>query len=330
MATEVANSDQAAPTNLNANQDAPLYRPRILGLILDVKTRWNSTYSMLKRANDLRSGIEMFIATDNSLKILNLCNEEWETVGKIVSLLKPLYLATMHRSKSKYPSITTTLPTYMALIKVNPPTSFTHIKVYTLRPNKLYIQEIQKTAVRYPTLKAVATEMLEKLNQYYESACSKTVYTVAVVLDPRLNISFFKNLSEFKDVRQKFKTEAEKYEKHSEQPTAVTSDEDGWMESIYKKRKLSSLDAEIKSYFREELLEKDADPIAFWKLKASIYPILSCMAKDYLSIPSTSTPSERAFSKGRLIIQHTRASLSADKIRALMCLSSWIYHGLSF
>ena len=46
-----------------------------------------------------------------------------------------------------------------------------------------------------------------------------------------------------------------------------------------------------------------------------------------LAVPSTSTPSERAFSRGRLILHYTRSCLSAEKIRALICLSSWYKEG---
>ena len=73
---------------------------------------------MLKRVVDLKPAIEMYVATDSNLKKLSLSNDEWNSVSQIVALLKPLYTATLHLSKSKYPSLTTTLPTYIALIKV--------------------------------------------------------------------------------------------------------------------------------------------------------------------------------------------------------------------
>ena len=65
------------------------------------------------------------------------------------------------------------------------------------------------------------------------------------------------------------------------------------------------------------------DPFEYWRFKSGLFPSLAAMAKTYLSIPSTSTPSERAFSMGRLVIHHTRANLAAQTIRALMCLNSW-------
>ncbi len=51
-------------------------RPRILGLILDVKTRWNSTFSMAKRFVDLRPVIEMYLMTDTKLKV-KFSETEW-------------------------------------------------------------------------------------------------------------------------------------------------------------------------------------------------------------------------------------------------------------
>ncbi len=52
-------------------------RPRTLGLLLDVRTRWNSTYVMLKRILDLRPAVEMFIASDANLKHHKLSDGEW-------------------------------------------------------------------------------------------------------------------------------------------------------------------------------------------------------------------------------------------------------------
>lgn len=49
------------PTVLMTTQ---VKNPCILGLLLDVKTRWNSTYVMLKRVLDLRPVVEVYISSD--------------------------------------------------------------------------------------------------------------------------------------------------------------------------------------------------------------------------------------------------------------------------
>ena len=119
------------------------------------------------------------------------------------------------------------------------------------------------------------------------------------MLDPRITIQFFKDQPNYKDIRQNFKAAAEKYDKYEQQGTTVAAnDDESWTDNIYKKRKVSNLETEIKKYFREDLLDKDVNPLDFWKLQKKEYPTLSVMAETFLAVPSTSTPSERAFSKG--------------------------------
>ena len=77
----------------------------------------------------------------------------------------------------------------------------------------------------------------------------------------------------------------------------------------------------------------------------ALFPCLARMALDYLSIPgepfvgdgrincglmrlATSIDVERVFSRGRLLLSHTRSRLSAQSIRCLLCLGSWAPLGL--
>jgi len=70
------------------------------------------------------------------------------------------------------------------------------------------------------------------------------------------------------------------------------------------------------------------------------------MARDYLSIPGTSTSVlllhlcdqcriaattvdvERLLSRGRLMLQHTRNCCRAARVRSLICLGNWLHHNL--
>ena len=103
-------------------------RPRKLGLLLDVRTRWNASYVRLRRYVDLRPAVEMYIASDDSLKQYALLNAEWELLDELLKLFKPLYIATVGLSQSKYVSMRVTLPIYIGLMKV-----FTYIFIYSKR-----------------------------------------------------------------------------------------------------------------------------------------------------------------------------------------------------
>ena len=92
--------------------------------------------------------------------------------------------------------------------------------------------------------------------------------------------------------------------------------------------KKASLDEEIKTYLAEQCTSKKSNPISYWQERKKEYSGLFAMSKKFLSVPATSTPSERAFSGGRLICHYTRGSLSPQALTALMCSNSWLKNGL--
>ena len=68
-------------------------------------------------------------------------------------------------------------------------------------------------------------------------------------------------------------------------------------EGLKKKAKLPHGQAEVDRYFDSfEPLREEADPFTFWMEQASVYPLLSSVAIDVLSIPASSAPVERVFS----------------------------------
>ncbi|CAG8857214.1 22924_t:CDS:1, partial [Gigaspora margarita] len=50
------------------------------------------------------------------------------------------------------------------------------------------------------------------------------------------------------------------------------------------------------------------------------YPTLAIMARDYLSIPTTSAPVEQLFSKSGNVVTSERNKLESGMIQAIMCL----------
>ncbi|KIK33085.1 hypothetical protein CY34DRAFT_100246 [Suillus luteus UH-Slu-Lm8-n1] len=75
-------------------------------------------------------------------------------------------------------------------------------------------------------------------------------------------------------------------------------------------------------------VEHVTNPIAWWQERCKSFPCLSHMAIDYLTIPATSVDVERLFSRGRLILSHVRNRLSAQSMRALLCVGLWSELGL--
>ena len=74
---------------------------------------------------------------------------------------------------------------------------------------------------------------------------------------------------------------------------------------------------EIQKYKKEDA-DEYADPLKWWREREAKYPILSRLAKKYLSIPATSVEAERRFSDLGLLLTKRRLCMTGDHVD--MCL----------
>jgi len=82
-----------------------------------------------------------------------------------------------------------------------------------------------------------------------------------------------------------------------------------------------TITAELQSYFLSAAVDSEEDPLVWWKEHAKHFPALSKLAKKYLCIPATSSPSERVFSTGGNIVNCLRASLKPESVDRLVFLA---------
>ncbi|XP_026083928.1 zinc finger BED domain-containing protein 1-like [Carassius auratus] len=80
-------------------------------------------------------------------------------------------------------------------------------------------------------------------------------------------------------------------------------------------------DTEVTRYLQEEALDLHSDPLAWWRDNQARFPLLSKVARKYMSICATSTPSERVFSAAGNIVTPLRSSLKPDNVNMLVFLS---------
>lgn len=84
---------------------------------------------------------------------------------------------------------------------------------------------------------------------------------------------------------------------------------------------------ELQSYLNvglENIGKKPEDILEYWKSNSSKWPTLGSMARDYLSVPATSSSSERSVSVGSDLQSLSRQNLSPQMMEALLCLRSWL------
>jgi hypothetical protein len=80
------------------------------------------------------------------------------------------------------------------------------------------------------------------------------------------------------------------------------------------------------------LADKEFDLLNWWKVNSHRFPVVSRMAKKFLTVPATSVSSESTFSIGGRTLYDYRSSPSPSMVEALVCSSSWIRgaHDVSF
>ncbi|CAB4445822.1 unnamed protein product [Rhizophagus irregularis] len=88
---------------------------------------------------------------------------------------------------------------------------------------------------------------------------------------------------------------------------------DNLFHHIYKKRR-STNENELELFLGYPVLSAEINILEWWKLNEPQYPYLAVIARDYLTIPATSVPVERAFSSGTDLVTQKRCSLSAETI----------------
>jgi hypothetical protein len=85
---------------------------------------------------------------------------------------------------------------------------------------------------------------------------------------------------------------------------------------------------ELMRYWELANASFDIEPLSWWRTHSTEYPILSKMAKDYLSVQASSVPCEQLFSLAGNVVSKKRNRLDESTTRACLCLRSWMIEGI--
>jgi len=85
-------------------------------LILDVKTRWNSTMMMIERALEYKEIIDMATTSIKELRRAFLEDDEWKILKELVEILVPFQQATVIMSTQSSPTLSRITGMYQALL----------------------------------------------------------------------------------------------------------------------------------------------------------------------------------------------------------------------
>jgi hAT family C-terminal dimerisation region len=284
-------------------------------------TRWNSGYKMVTTALELRNFIQIFC--DERHPLLSddtLSHDEWQQLVAVKDILKPFWESTL-RMERRTVTIAMVIPQLEFL-------SFKYREVIAKYATEREIHVVQ-----------AANLGLSKLEKYYSEIKELPAYLAAVALDPCRKFQFFESSTwSARDVKnakdhvinlweRQYKRNDLRHGSPIPEPEREQDEYDKWDS---KKRRLTKGD-ELEQYLAEptELTSGEPNYLEWWYQKRDIWPQLSRMALDILSIPSMSADAERLFSSGKMVMRDNRSRLSSKSMVALECLKSWEREGIT-
>ncbi len=279
--------------------------------VLDVATRWNSTYAMIQRAAKLRAPLAALCSSEKSLQPFVLTETEYEELDTLELLLQKFDRATNLTSMARHSTIAAYLPTLNWLL-----------------------DSLKDFKSKNPGPLAIAADSgLSKLQKYEEELRIKksNLPYIATFLNPALKLNYFKEhhytKAELKDIQkvicERLESDNQAKSKCDENETPKDGPVDEFYAHMFKKAKVNKEPKEFQKYMQYPLSSPKVNTLDYWRSQQSDFPILSIMARDVLAVQSSSVAVERDFSDGADLITPERCALLPETIRACMCLKNW-------
>ncbi|GBC19855.2 zinc finger BED domain-containing protein RICESLEEPER 2-like [Rhizophagus irregularis DAOM 181602=DAOM 197198] len=112
----VSQEEQEDNVNENFARRCEFFSIQSLNVMLDVKTRWNSTYLMLDRILKLQEPINDLTLLEPDLNKFFISTEEWNIIKELHRVLEKFYRTTEYMSISKYVTLLSSVPIYNKLL----------------------------------------------------------------------------------------------------------------------------------------------------------------------------------------------------------------------
>lgn len=298
--------------------------------ISDSKTRWNSSFEMLKTAYHLKSALDMLCKNNKDINQYLLKAEEWNFIKLITDFLEDFKKVSEKISGEKYVTLPLAVVAFNCLLdKIEKKSFVLDDKVDRNQNDEKLIQAFQKGR--------------DKLIKHYNKC--NWIYCVSLILDPRIKAEGLDLTTWGREMKkqtlEKFKSLYKEYydeysnEKEIKEPSAKKRKTDNNNENtidfeilFLKSDVTSDWEKEINNYLQSPRPGPKTDILVWWKNYSSAYPIISRMAKDILCIPATSVPIERVFSEASQVVTKNRCSLENQSMRELICINRWMNSSL--
>jgi hypothetical protein len=364
MAKYVKNSPKAKEKLLqfggsSSNRDT-------ITVLLDVRTRWNSALDMLMSMMKLKAAFVTFLyhlGTSDGKKEFNrkvlpsISEEEWIFIEGLCLILTPFKNVTSYLSGDKYPTFTRALPLLRQLKTfLTSADEDLFSKTSSCKPIAEYVKRYEDLChfqVTLQKLKACCVTLLSTFRQRFVGLSIEVLWVT--FLDPRSRkmkhltkneydiaktklIDEIINLTEISDSEEIVVNDtcSDKVDdpffgcSMFDSPTQLSSTQD--TDDHEKELLRAAVLREVENYLDPQLYVRPTDsPLVWWREHRFQFPRIAVVARKWLSVPASSTPSERVFSHCGVALTAKRASMRGEALMNQILLKNNIKHvNLSF
>ncbi|KAL4281262.1 hypothetical protein GQ457_03G008280 [Hibiscus cannabinus] len=311
---------------------------------LDIETRWNSTFSMLKSALVFRKAFKnlktKYLPYTKELRKIGGApdDEDWDKIAFFLPFLQMFYEATLSFFGSRYVTGNTFVEEVYDI-------------GYTINRS---VDDLNDG------VKSMARQMKLKFDKYWKNVNNVNVLMfIALLLDPRHKLRYVEWIirrsydpSDSYDLCHRIKStlaslfdfyasshpSSTQTRSSSFNPYSSAHDGEGEIRKLkgtnlrkdyvteIELNDTSETTTELDRYLGDKCVrDNDSfDILAWWSVQTNNYPILMSMARDILAIPVSTVASESAFSTGRRVLDSFRTSLTPRLVEALVCTQDWV------
>ena len=192
---------------------------------------------------------------------------------------------------------------------------------------EIKLQYIDKRDQISERLWYAANAAYTKLTKYYVKINSEN-FAIATVLDPRYKLDVYDFTQDAVALKSSAKMAIEiAFETYSSKFGVDLQNTVDTAPLTLNKRKRFVIndyfqETELDLYLQERRSKEFENPLEYWKINKTRFPILARMARDYLALQPTSKDIEGNFSKGRRTIPYYRRGQNALSVRNQMLVNS--------
>ena len=291
------------------------------------------------------------------LRSIMLSFDEWDLLQELIIVLTPFEQATRHLGREKYITHSIMYPLIKEIKRQL--LSSSNLSNISSPPNELNFEDVEEVFVLITEVEESENNEIDQnnhnqnkqnrinLNQplntkdmldqvkknLYDAMCFywqflSEDYMLSAILDPRIKRVNDELEKDEELLRQKYEYYQDQLQTPAESrpvsptlseqfPINITSQPSIF--AIFEENQPKVHD-EVIEYLQEDKIPFSQSPFEWWANKKIKYPILSKIARIYLVVPATSTPSERLFSDAGNLLSAKRSRMDAELFKRMMFL----------